>query len=83
MIKVLFFGRFKDELGQSKVAVAATDLTTINDLRDTLIDMHTPKWRDVLTAANVIIAVNQKIVDAQYPVTDGDEVAFYPPVTGG
>jgi molybdopterin synthase sulfur carrier subunit len=83
MIKVLFFGRFKDELGQSKVEVVATDLIIINDLRDTLINMHTPKWREVLTAANVIIAVNHKIVDAQYAVADGDEVAFYPPVTGG
>ncbi|MFQ3323269.1 MAG: molybdopterin synthase sulfur carrier subunit [Pseudomonadales bacterium] len=83
MIKVLFFGRFKDELGQSKVEVVATDLSIINDLRDTLINMHTPKWREVLTAANVIIAVNHKIVDAQYAVADWDEVAFYPPVTGG
>lgn len=83
MINVLFFGRFRDELQCSSVEVEATDLDIVNDLRNKLISMHTAKWQDVLTATNVIIAVNQKIVDAYYPVAVGDEVAFYPPVTGG
>lgn len=83
MINVLFFGRFRDELDCSSIEVEAADLEIVNDLRNKLISMHTAKWQDVLTAANVIIAVNQKIVDAQYSVTAGDEVAFYPPVTGG
>jgi molybdopterin synthase sulfur carrier subunit len=83
MIKVLFFGRFRDELKCSGIEVEAADLNIVSDLRDKLISMHTTKWQDVLTAANVIIAVNHKIVDAHYPVTAGDEVAFYPPVTGG
>jgi molybdopterin synthase sulfur carrier subunit len=83
MIKVLFFGRFRDELGCSNLEVEATEFAIVDDLRAKLIEMHTTKWHKVLTAANVIIAVNQKIVDAEYPVTEADEVAFYPPVTGG
>ena len=83
MINVLFFGRFRDELQCSNIEVEATGLEVVNDLRNKLVSMHTAKWQDVLTAANVIIAVNHKIVDAHYPVTAGDEVAFYPPVTGG
>ena len=83
MINVLFFGRFRDELKCSRVEVEAAGLNVVNDLRDKLVSMHTAKWQDVLTATNVIIAVNQKIVDAHYSVTAGDEVAFYPPVTGG
>ena len=83
MIKVLFFGRFRDDLGCSNLEVEAIELTIVDDLRAKLIKMHTSKWQKVLTATNVIIAVNQKIVDAEYPVKDADEVAFYPPVTGG
>ncbi len=33
--------------------------------------------------ANVLIAVNMDYVDGDSPVKDGDEVAFFPPVTGG
>lgn len=32
---------------------------------------------------NVLMAVNQEYVGADHPVEDGDEVAFFPPVTGG
>jgi molybdopterin synthase sulfur carrier subunit len=32
---------------------------------------------------NVLMAVNLEYVDADHPVEDGDEVAFFPPVTGG
>ncbi|NIP83672.1 MAG: MoaD/ThiS family protein [Actinobacteria bacterium] len=32
---------------------------------------------------NVLMAVNLEYVDADHPVRDGDEVAFFPPVTGG
>ena len=34
-------------------------------------------------AANVLVAVNMDYVEAQASVKDGDEVAFFPPVTGG
>ena len=33
--------------------------------------------------ANVLVAINQEYVDASQAVNDGDEVAFFPPVTGG
>jgi molybdopterin synthase sulfur carrier subunit len=29
------------------------------------------------------IAVNQEYVDLDYPIKPGDEIAFFPPVTGG
>ena len=32
---------------------------------------------------NVLMAVNLEYVNAEHPVEDGDEVAFFPPVTGG
>ena len=34
-------------------------------------------------AGNVLTAVNLEYVEADHPVADGDEVAFFPPVTGG
>ena len=37
----------------------------------------------ILTATNLRCAVNHQMVALDHPVKDGDEVAFFPPVTGG
>ncbi|MGB1686261.1 MAG: MoaD/ThiS family protein [Pseudomonadales bacterium] len=40
-------------------------------------------WREALTAENVRVAVNQELVKGNPRVKPGDEIAFFPPVTGG
>jgi molybdopterin synthase sulfur carrier subunit len=42
-----------------------------------------PAWGDVLTEDNIIRAVNQSVVEEDAVLSDGDEVAYFPPVTGG
>jgi|TARA_B110000977_G_C10714440_1_gene352637 molybdopterin synthase sulfur carrier subunit len=32
---------------------------------------------------SILVAVNQTVVDRSYTLSDGDEVAFFPPMTGG
>ena len=41
------------------------------------------KWSAVLGEENMIRAVNQAVTDANTDLSDGDEAAFFPPVTGG
>ena len=44
-------------------------------------------WKDLTVKLNVtkdvLIAVNHKYVDKDFKLNDGDEVAYFPPVTGG
>ena len=40
-------------------------------------------WSVLATMPNLRVAVNQQIVDFDAPIKAGDEVAFFPPVTGG
>lgn len=83
MIKVLFFARLREELGESVVEVPVEEAgTTVADLLSGLA-ARGDGWARALAADNLLCAVNQEQSDRSSTVRDGDEVAFYPPVTGG
>ena len=83
MIKVLYFASLKETLGTSAEEIQADDgIHNISALRDRLCQRGEP-WETALTRPRLMVAVNQEIAGADTPVADGDEVAFFPPVTGG
>ncbi|KOO11413.1 molybdopterin synthase, partial [Vibrio xuii] len=41
------------------------------------------KWDLALEPGKLLAAVNQSIVPLEYEISEGDEVAFFPPVKGG
>jgi len=41
------------------------------------------RWALALESGKLLAAVNQTLVPMSHPLRDGDEVAFFPPVTGG
>ena len=52
--------------------------------RGTLIVMGGGPWHDVLADMKVVrVAVNQDMAAVNAPLNPGDEIAFFPPVTGG
>ncbi|ROS04646.1 molybdopterin synthase subunit MoaD [Sinobacterium caligoides] len=83
MITVLFFAKVREDLDCRSLQVSAQGLLTIADLKRSLIAAHGGRWQQVLEASNLICACNQQVVEADSAIKDGDEVAFYPPVTGG
>jgi len=58
------------------------DYATAEQLRSALSERG-DKWALALEAGKLLVAVNQTLVPLDTPITDGDEVAFFPPVTGG
>ena len=83
MIRVLFFARIRDQLGVPEVAMALEEgVATVAGLTEQLINAH-PDFAEVLARPNVLIAVNQEFAGPDSPVGDGDEIAYFPPVTGG
>lgn len=79
-LKVLFFGRLKEVIGQVQDSVDPADAATIEQLF-ALYVTHNPelaKFRPSLVAS-----VNQEFAAWDTPLHPGDEVAFLPPVSGG
>ena len=83
MINVLFFAQVREQLQLSNLLVQVTDdIQTTNDLRLHLSNKG-DKWANALASERLLVAVNQTISQWSTPIQDGDEIAFFPPVTGG
>lgn len=83
MITVLFFAGLREAVGTSSEDVALpAGVTTVAALRDHLA-ARGGQWLSLTTAKNLRAAVNQDMVPLTSTIKDGDEVAFFPPVTGG
>jgi len=84
MITVLFFGRIREELDCSQLALqCGEDCADLDALQQQLGILHGDRWAAILGQDNVIRAVNQAVATGNVVLADGDEVAFFPPVTGG
>ncbi len=81
MIKVLFFAQTRELVGIDEMEVPA-EFKTVEALRAHLANQE-GKWDLALESGKLLAAVNQSIVPLEHALSDGDEVAFFPPVTGG
>jgi len=81
---VLYFARLRESLGlaQEEIALQA-NLSNVGQLLDFL-RARGAVWQDVLgNTKTVRVAVNQDLAAKDTPLKNGDEVALFPPVTGG
>lgn len=75
-VTIKYFASLRERLGRDEERIAPPGDTTVAQL-----------WAEVTGGEclpdNVLVAVNLEYVGAEHPVRDGDEIAFFPPVTGG
>lgn len=83
MIKVLFFASLKEKLSLDALEFPLSESITVAQLIDELARREASISREVLSADDVLIAVDQTVVTSDFLVRPGSEVAFFPPVTGG
>ncbi|MGX5174181.1 molybdopterin converting factor subunit 1 [Aliikangiella sp. IMCC44653] len=83
-IKVLLFAQFKEQLNCSELEVECEHGASIETLCKQLCQRG-KEWHDLFENSNrsLKVAVNQNLVDFKYLLNNDDEVAFFPPVTGG
>lgn len=83
-MKLLYFAWLRAKIGTSEETVELpADVSTVGHLLEWL-KRRGPRFADALKDASVVrVAVNQDYVPWDHPVRPGDEVALFPPVTGG
>ncbi|BDX06872.1 molybdopterin synthase sulfur carrier subunit [Planctobacterium marinum] len=81
MLTVLFFAQLREQLQCDKLELAEQP-KTVSELRD-ILAQRSPLWKELLASGLAIAAVNQTISSDDVSLKAGDEVAFFPPVTGG
>ncbi len=83
-VTVLYFARLKEALGTGREQLQLPrSIRTVSALRDHLRARGAAWEAELAPAKPVRIAVNQDIATAATAIKAGDEIAFFPPVTGG
>ena len=75
-IRVRYFASLKESMGRAEELISAENVSTVQDVWNSA-NQFQPMPENILAAVNMDYAS----IDAH--VNDGDEVAFFPPVTGG
>lgn len=80
-LKVLYFAGLRQTLGVSEEVLTVPEtLVNVDALRTFLINQGKEILRET---RNLRYAVNHELANLETTIQDGDEVAFFPPVTGG
>ena len=83
MLRVLFFASLREQLGLAEQALDVPVPATVGALVTQLRARGEP-WSEVLAAGKRWrVAVNQDMATLETPLKSGDEIAIFPPVTGG
>jgi len=75
-IQVKFFASLKEDIPDALNQVNSDGMSTVADVWTAATGIEKPP-------AHIVCSVNHFHEQVTHPVTDGDEVAFFPPITGG
>lgn len=85
MITILYFARFREKLGMASEAIALPEDrdSNVQSVLDTLA-ARGGLWQEFFAGdSTVMVAINQDMATRDSRVLDDDEIAIFPPVTGG
>lgn len=82
-VHIWYFARIKEALACDQENLELSD--TVETVRDLIawLSERGDVWRRTLQDEKVLVAVNQSVASMQTTLADEDEIAFFPPVTGG
>ena len=82
-VEVLFFASLRDVVGLTRISLQLPESAGQGELLAVLGERFPDTVIAALMAENVRVSVNQKLATPPFHYSDGDEIAFLPPITGG
>jgi molybdopterin synthase sulfur carrier subunit len=83
MLQLRYFASLREKLGCEGEEISwKHNLLTVGDLKKYLLENHS-NWQKIAITHTILTAINQNMADDNSSIKDGDEIAFFPPVTGG
>jgi molybdopterin synthase sulfur carrier subunit len=84
MLTLTYFASIRESIGRSQNEIELPDsVANVRELIGYLIKEEPDALSLLSDEEQVLIAVNQTVVDRNYPLSGNEEVAFFPPMTGG
>jgi molybdopterin synthase sulfur carrier subunit len=83
MIQLRYFASLRERLDIGDETIALPDdVDTVAGLQRWLQDRG-ESWSEALADKRLLVAVNHEVTERTASIRDGDEIAWFPPVTGG
>ncbi len=76
-VSVKYFASLRELMGEASSVIDLEESVSVSELWQSILDSKDVKFD------NVMMAVNMEYVKSEHQLKSGDEVAFFPPVTGG
>ena len=83
-VKLFYFAKIRESLGINQEEIdLVNNIKTVADLIDVLKNRGI-QWQSIFEMSSSLrVAVNQELVEINHAINANDEVAFFPPITGG
>ena len=83
-ITIKLFAALREALGESEFELVTTDAVPVDVASvKAVLSQRGADWSEALNQPNLVHALNHKVVFTDAVVSEGDELAFFPPMTGG
>ncbi|MFH1774190.1 MAG: molybdopterin converting factor subunit 1 [Methanobacteriota archaeon] len=82
MVTVKFFASFREKIGKSEIKLSTKGETTLENVIEVL-DKKIPGLKKMIEEGNAVVALNDEVAAENAVVKESDEIAIFPPVSGG
>jgi len=82
VLVIKYFASLRETLGLEQEKIDFVEGDSIRDIQ-LMLSSRSPDWSKNIMDSELIVSLNQEVVDLSELVSNGDEIAFFPPVTGG
>jgi molybdopterin synthase sulfur carrier subunit len=87
-IRIKLFSTLREALGESEFQLNLSEISGSSAEVDVaaikkLLSQRGADWKEALNQPNLVHALNHKVVFTDALISEGDELAFFPPMTGG